>query len=274
VPLDAAAATADGKKAGSQRTTKKGASGRATGAATSTRLTRTRAAGVAPLEKRSPVGLYIGATLTCVVINVGVVMALQPDPPGPPTKTTDVANPTTDGGPPPTTTDGKQPPSTFTEAFPSAPGTDGAPPIPDKPPSTKHELDEASLNWMDYLKIKAGDLADKEQYDEAVRVLQTFPRVLREGAGFARVQEKLAEYSRFGGFKRKLEEALKAGSSSPELRELIQRVENNGAEPDLLKLPCVERFKEEARQLLGGTRYDEIALEPFDPQVFDTPDDQ
>ena len=74
------------------------------------------------------------------------------------------------------------------------------------------------------------------------------------------MQEKLAEYARFSGHKRRLEEAVAAGTGSEALRSLVGRIEAAEMEADLLALPSTARFKEAARRLLGPAVYDEIAV--------------
>ncbi|MCW8140529.1 MAG: hypothetical protein KIT58_16645, partial [Planctomycetota bacterium] len=119
------------------------------------------------------------------------------------------------------------------------------------------------------------ELQDRERYEDAVKVLEGFPAALRGGKGYHDVKEKLAEYSRFAGYKRKLEGAIAAGGGSEELRSLVGRVESGRMERDLLKLPCTDRFKDDARRVLGSSVYDEIAMKAIDlPPEVTVPDDE
>lgn len=153
-------------------------------------------------------------------------------------------------------------------------GPDGAPPLPGDTPLSRAELEELSLQWAYHLLIPAWELRKAEEYDEAIRRLETFPPALRAGSGHAQVQEELGELARLRTFSRRLRSALEGGPASEDLRGLIRRIEGGRLEADLAALPAIERFKEDARRLLGPDAYDQLAVESMElPDVVPADDE-
>jgi hypothetical protein len=258
------AATNDGAGKGSARQTK-GPSGRSVGAG-SARLSKTRAGGAAPPRKGGPpVVAIVLSVLVVVGGSAGAFVLLKPKPA--PGTSTEVASgtetPTTTT---PTSTDTEDPTPIVDRPLVNTKGDKRGTELvmPETAPPTKAETDAQSWIWAEELLIRAWDLREAERYDDAVKVLEGFPRVLQTGEGFVKVQEKLAEYSRFSGFKKKLEAAIAAGSASEELKTYVGRIESGKMERDLLELPCINRFKEEARRVLSPAVYDEIAVKWMD----------
>jgi len=135
-------------------------------------------------------------------------------------------------------------------------------------PLSPEEVDKHSALLAENPLSRASDLVhEQEGYDDAVKILETlqadFPHWLRGGKGYLDVQEKLALYRRFAGFRRELKEALQAGPNSRELSAAITRVEGGKLPRDLRELSCVGRFQEDARSLIGDSAYDAIAIAAY-----------
>jgi hypothetical protein len=169
----------------------------------------------------------------------------------------------TDGGP---TTDGGPETNDDSDAGNGPGGI-----IPPKPEKLTPELLETiGEDVGDRLLGAASDLAhEAEKYDEAVRVLERFPAWLRDATISKDIDVKLATYSKFAGFRKRLEGALKKGAGDPSLRREILRVSRPNLAEELADLPCVARFKEDARSVLGDSAYDAIELEAADLDDFD-----
>ena len=102
---------------------------------------------------------------------------------------------------------------------------------------------------------------EEERYEEAEQLLEEFPEALRQQPAFKDVQKKQGLYRSFAAFRRRLQDALREGSSSPLLGKLIRQVEGQRLSEALGELPCVERFRDQARRIMGDEAYDALALE-------------
>ncbi len=122
------------------------------------------------------------------------------------------------------------------------------------------EKDDASHRWADEVLAAASILQDQEKYDDALAALDKFPEAMRTGEGFARVQRLRATVQLYAGFKRRLDDAIKEGPTSLNLKKLVARVEGNKLEEEVKHLPCVARFQEEARKVLGDDAYNDISM--------------
>lgn len=185
------------------------------------------------------------------------------------------------GAPPAATSSAPPKPSTpvaggETEEAPPEPSTAPVRPRP-KPPAEQGqrslglqstpiqaEKDDASQRWADELLAQASVLQDQEKYDEGLTTLDKFPEDMRAGEGYARVQKVRARLQLYASFKRRLDDALKEGPTSMNLKKLVARLEGGTLEEEVKQLPCVARFEEEARKVLGDAAYNEIAVKAVD----------
>ena len=147
---------------------------------------------------------------------------------------------------------------------PAGPG-DAAPAEGPPPPAAVAPPDEVDLEPEEALAQlidRADRLAERdEQYAEAVALLEGCPADLSGLPGQAKLSERVEQYRRWLRFAQQLEDALRAGADSPQLRRWIQDVARGRLEPDLAELPCVERFRRQAEQLLGEEEYDRLTID-------------
>ncbi len=140
-----------------------------------------------------------------------------------------------------------------------------AEPATTPPPLAQVEPEKEADRVAEDLLSRASDLVwERERYEEAVTLLEGFPPRLRGAPVYAEVTAKLAEYRRYAELRGELEEALAGGAGSKALRRWIARIEGGHLAEDAYALPCVERFRERARALLGGPAYDALAVEAAD----------
>ncbi len=162
--------------------------------------------------------------------------------------------------PPRTASDRKSPGDPPRPADDTPPTTPGERPVP--PPLHREDPTLEADRVAENLLSKASDLAwEQEDYDQSIALLEGFPDHLRGAPVYAEVQRKLQDYRRYAGLRRELDEALAEGRSSGRLKMQIARIEGNKLQEELYRLPCVDRFREQARRLLGDVEYDRIALE-------------
>jgi hypothetical protein len=138
------------------------------------------------------------------------------------------------------------------------------PPRPGSPLSPEQaEADGEALGEV--MLSRASDLAYEDgRYEEAVVLLDAFPDWL-EGASINKeIRAKRARYNKFAGFRKKLKSAVGAGKGSQDLRRAVLKIESNTLSDELMELPCVEEFKQDARQVLGPADYDSLVMEAAD----------
>lgn len=150
---------------------------------------------------------------------------------------------------------------------PAAPASTPGPAAtePGPPPLAQVEPEAEADRVAEDLLSRASDLVwERERYEEAVTLLEGFPPRLRAAPVYAEVAGKLADYRRYAQLRRELEQAIAAGAAGKGLRRWIARIEGGHLAEDAYGLPCVERFRERARALLGAPAYDALALEAAD----------
>lgn len=252
VPLgEAASPSPDGKK-------KRGASAR---------QKKPKPAPTPPRPGSNTTLILGGAACVAFLIVAGVAFALRGGQPAPTGGPSSSSSSSSSPPPVPTAPAGGGATEEEPEQTPSVEGPRKKPPAEQGQRSLglqstpiQAEKDDASHRWADEVLAAASILQDQEKYDEALAALDKFPEAMRAGEGFARVQRLRATIQLYAGFKRRLDEALKEGPTSVNLKKLVARVEGNKLEDEVRHLPCVQRFQEEARKVLGDDAYNDIAM--------------
>jgi tetratricopeptide (TPR) repeat protein len=116
-------------------------------------------------------------------------------------------------------------------------------------------------------------LASQGRYADALAAIEACPPGVRAEATKSFLEARAATLRRYLAFQQELDRALAAGSSR-ELKELVVRLERYQVDPELRALPIVEGWRARAKEVLGASVYDDLAVFGIEDEADTRPPDE